>query len=103
MLQVVQSVLDVSYVPLLASAAAVVGIMLLSGCMSTAQVHKCLKWDIYLTIAAALGVSNALRSSGTAALIANGLIDLGAYPAGVLLVRLLFKCSGSDVARTSWP
>jgi hypothetical protein len=41
--------------------ASVVAAMLLSGYMSFTQVHKCLKWDYHLTVAAAIGISNALR------------------------------------------
>ena len=74
----VQSILSAEKVPLLASACLVVAGMLLTGCMSTKQAHKCLKWDVYLTVACAFGISNALQESGTAGVIATGLVNAGA-------------------------
>ena len=89
-MQVTQSTLDAEKVPLLASACLVVAIMLFTGCLSTSQVHKCLKWDIYLTVACAIGISNALQESGTAGVIANGLISAGA----LCCTACLWSCAG---------
>ena len=77
-MQVVQSIISEEKVPLLASACLVVAVMLLTGCMNTKQAHKALKWDVYLTIACAFGISNALQESGTAGVIATGLVNVGA-------------------------
>lgn len=53
------------------------GLMLLTGCFSTAQFNASLLWNVYLTIAAAFGVSSAMENTGVASAIANTLIGLG--------------------------
>lgn len=58
------------------------GLMLLFGCFSTAQFNSSLLWNVYLTIAAAFGVSSAMENTGVASAIANTLIGLGTSVGG---------------------
>lgn len=53
------------------------GLMLLFGCFNTAQFDTSLLWNVYLTIAAAFGVSTCMENTGVAWMIANKLISLG--------------------------
>jgi di/tricarboxylate transporter len=49
---------------LFTSASVAVAVMLLTGCLSADAARRSIKWDVYITIAAAFGLSNALESSG---------------------------------------
>lgn len=42
------------------------GLMLLTGCLSGDDARKSILWDVYLCIAAAFGVSNAMEGTGVA-------------------------------------
>lgn len=53
------------------------GLMLLTGCFNADQFNKSLLWHVYLTIAAAFGVSTAMENTGVASVIANSFINLG--------------------------
>ena len=79
-MQIAQNaLLDKAWIELLPMAGTVAGLMLLTRCMTPAQLHKSLKWDIYLTIACAIGISKALENSGVAKMIATGIVDLGTH------------------------
>eukprot|EP01025_Chloroclados_australasicus_P010269 TRINITY_DN140_c1_g1_i2.p1 TRINITY_DN140_c1_g1~~TRINITY_DN140_c1_g1_i2.p1 ORF type:complete len:897 (-),score=140.21 TRINITY_DN140_c1_g1_i2:813-3503(-) len=52
-------------------------VMLFTKCLSGDQARNSIKWDVYITIAAAFGVSNALEDSGGAKAIANLLVSIG--------------------------
>lgn len=41
--------------------------MLITGCFNTAQFNRSLLWHVYLTIAAAFGVSTAMENTGALA------------------------------------
>lgn len=58
------------------------GLMLLFGCFNTAQFDTSLLWNVYLTIAAAFGVSTCMENTGVASMIANRLISLGTSMGG---------------------
>lgn len=53
------------------------GLMLLTGCFNADQFNKSLLWHVYLTIAAAFGVSTCMENTGVASVIANAFIGLG--------------------------
>lgn len=86
-LQVAESLAGVSYVPLVFKACAVAGVMLVTGCLSVRHAHAALKWDVFLVIGAALGLSKALEVNGVAKLIANGLVNLGAKLGGDIFIQ----------------
>ncbi|KAL4441024.1 hypothetical protein ABPG77_010455 [Micractinium sp. CCAP 211/92] len=57
-------------------------IMLLTGCLSVEQARRAIRWEIVLVIAASLGVSAGMETSGASAAIANGLVDIGRRAGG---------------------
>jgi len=46
------------------------------GIISAEEIRKSIAWDLYVTIASAFGIGNAMSSSGLAAAIANGIVKL---------------------------
>lgn len=52
-------------------------VMVLTGCLSGKQATASIMWDVYLTIAAAFGVSNAMEGTGVAAEFAQVFIRIG--------------------------
>mmetsp|Transcript_84289 Transcript_84289/g.233613 ORF Transcript_84289/g.233613 Transcript_84289/m.233613 type:complete len:1193 (+) Transcript_84289:75-3653(+) len=52
-------------------------VMMLSGCLSQQEARDAVKWDVYVTIAAAFGISKALSNSGLAAASAKFLVQAG--------------------------
>lgn len=62
------------------------GVMVLSGCITGDEARQSIDWSVLLVIGAAFGIGKALAASGTAGVIANGLIQLaGGDPWLVLL------------------
>ncbi|PRW20813.1 Receptor of activated kinase C component of 40S small ribosomal subunit isoform A [Chlorella sorokiniana] len=57
-------------------------IMLITGCLSVEQARRAIRWEIILVIAASLGVSTGMESSGASAAIANGLVSIGRKAGG---------------------
>lgn len=64
--------------PLLVAALFAAGVMMASGCLSQEEARQAVKWDVYVTIACAFGISTALSNSGLAELCATFLVDVGA-------------------------
>ncbi|MDN5870162.1 MAG: SLC13 family permease [Nitrococcus sp.] len=57
------------------------GVMVVTGCVTGAEARRSVDWPVLLVIGAAFGIGKALETSGTAAVVANGLIDFaGAEP-----------------------
>jgi di/tricarboxylate transporter len=52
-------------------------LMVVFGILSEAEARNAVNWDIYITIAAAFGIGQALINSGVADAIANFLVDVG--------------------------
>ncbi|MBL8842251.1 MAG: SLC13 family permease [Planctomycetes bacterium] len=50
--------------------------MLLTGCCNTQAARRSLDWEVLITIAAALGIGETMRTTGLAATIANGAVGL---------------------------
>lgn len=62
------------------------GVMVVTGCITANEAQRSIDWSVLVVIGAALGIGKALEASGTAAVVANGLIDLaGGHPWAVLL------------------
>ncbi|EAR20225.1 SLC13 family permease [Nitrococcus mobilis] len=62
------------------------GCMVVTGCVTGAEVKRSIDWSVLLVIGAALGVGQALNNSGAAETLAGGLIQLaGGHPWLVLL------------------
>ena len=53
-----------------------------TGCLSVEQARRAIRWEIILVIAASLGVSAGMETSGASAAIANGLVDIGRKAGG---------------------
>jgi len=51
-------------------------LMLVFRCLSFRQAQRSILWDVYLTVAAAFGVSNAVEATGLARAIANLFVDI---------------------------
>jgi di/tricarboxylate transporter len=51
--------------------------MLLAGCMNGDHARRSIQWDVYLAIAAAFGVSNAMQETGVAKEFAQLFISIG--------------------------
>ena len=75
--QIVGGLKSREYIHLWPAAVLTSALMLLTGCMNADQARKAIYWDVYLTIAAAFGVSAALEGTGVAASFANGIISIG--------------------------
>lgn len=75
------------------------GLMILSGCVAPSSVKKSVDWTVLLVIAAALGIGNALETTGTASFLAHELMQfvqssphlalLGTYLATWILTELI--------------
>ncbi|GLC48755.1 putative sodium/sulfate cotransporter 3 [Pleodorina starrii] len=75
--QIVAGLKDSEYIHLWPAAVLTAALMLATGCMNADQARKSIMWDVYLTIAAAFGVSAALETTGVAAKVANAIISIG--------------------------
>ncbi|PNH03965.1 putative sodium/sulfate cotransporter 3 [Tetrabaena socialis] len=75
--QIIGGLKNKEYVHLWPAAVITAALMLLTGCMNCDQARRAIMWDVYLTIAAAFGVSAALDNTGVAAKVANGIIRIG--------------------------
>lgn len=49
--------------------------MLLTGCCSASEARRSIDWEVLITIAAALGIGETMRSTGLAARIASGAVE----------------------------
>ena len=73
--------LSMVHAGLLAAAA-----MLVTGCCNASAARRSVDWEVLITIAAALGIGETMRSTGLAAEIANGAVGaIGEHPAAVLV------------------
>lgn len=54
------------------------GVMALTGCVTGPEARQSIDWSVLLVIGAAFGLGKALDTSGTAAVVANGLVALAA-------------------------
>ncbi|EFJ39566.1 hypothetical protein VOLCADRAFT_70819, partial [Volvox carteri f. nagariensis] len=75
--QIVGGLMDRELIHLWPVAVLTAALMLITGCMNADQARKSIMWDVYLTIAAAFGVSAALESTGVAGKVANAIIGIG--------------------------
>ncbi|GLC36709.1 sequence orphan Slt1 [Pleodorina starrii] len=75
--QIVGGLKSKEYIHLWPAAVLTAALMLATGCMNADQARKSIMWDVYLTIAAAFGVSAALEGTGVAAKFANAIIRIG--------------------------
>jgi uncharacterized protein with PhoU and TrkA domain len=82
-------------------------IMAAIGIISAEEIRKSIMWDLYVTIASAFGIGNAMSSSGLAAAIANGIVKLsevvnigraGAYGAVYLATFLISQVLTNNAA-----
>lgn len=61
------------------------GAMLVTGCCNASAARRSIDWEVLITIAAALGIGETMRSTGLAAQIANGAVSaIGEHPIAVL-------------------
>ncbi|MBM3988592.1 MAG: SLC13 family permease [Planctomycetes bacterium] len=61
------------------------GAMLVTGCCNASAARRSIDWEVLITIAAALGIGETMRSTGLAAEIANGVVGaIGEHPFAVL-------------------
>jgi len=65
------------WMSLLVSALCASILMVAFGILSEQEVRDAVKWDVYLIIAAAFGIGEALVKSGVANGIANFIVDIG--------------------------
>ncbi|GIL57892.1 hypothetical protein Vafri_13129 [Volvox africanus] len=75
--QIIGGLKNREYIHLWPAAVLTAALMLITGCMNADQARKSIMWDVYLTIAAAFGVSAALENTGVAAKVANAIISIG--------------------------
>lgn len=83
------------WLSMLEAAMLAAGFMIMTGCISGAQARRSLDWQVLLTIAASLGIGQALLKTGAADYIARLLIDVaGGHPwstlAAVYMLTALF-------------
>ena len=61
------------------------GAMLVTGCCNASAARRSIDWEVLITIAAALGIGETMRTTGLAAEIANGAVGaIGEHPFAVL-------------------
>lgn len=65
-MQIVGGIKNREYINLWPCAILTTALMLLTGCLSADNARKSILWDVYLTIAAAFGVSRAMELTGVA-------------------------------------
>ncbi|KAG2495059.1 hypothetical protein HYH03_006670 [Edaphochlamys debaryana] len=75
--QIVGGLKDREYINLWPASVLTAALMLITGCMNGDQARAAIMWDVYLTIAAAFGVSAALEKTGVAQKVANAIISIG--------------------------
>ncbi|KAG2495414.1 hypothetical protein HYH03_006361 [Edaphochlamys debaryana] len=75
--QIVGGLKDKEYIHLWPASVLTAGLMLVTGCMNGDQARNAIMWDVYLTIAAAFGVSASLEQTGVAKEFANAIISIG--------------------------
>ncbi|MGL4611012.1 MAG: SLC13 family permease [Trueperaceae bacterium] len=62
--------------PMFQAALLAAGAMLLTRCVSSNQARKAIDWSVLIAIAASFGLGKALETTGAAAIIANGFVQL---------------------------
>lgn len=75
--QVIAGIEETEYIHLWPCSILTAALMMMTGCMNGNQARKSIQWDVYLTIAAAFGVSAAMENTGVAKWFANLFIDIG--------------------------
>ncbi|KXZ47562.1 hypothetical protein GPECTOR_34g721 [Gonium pectorale] len=75
--QIVGGLKNKEYLHLWPASVLTAALMLVTGCMNGDQARKSIYWDVYLTIAAAFGVSAALEKTKVASTFANAIISIG--------------------------
>lgn len=63
--------------PLSAAALWAAALMIATKCITVQEARRAIKWDVYIAISAAFGVSTALSNSGAATAIAKALVHVG--------------------------
>jgi di/tricarboxylate transporter len=80
------AVVTIGWLDLLTAAMLAAGLMVLSGCCSVDQARQNVDWPLLVTIAASLGIGQAIESSGLADVTSTRIIGLaGGHPWFVLL------------------
>jgi di/tricarboxylate transporter len=63
------------WLPMVHAGLIAAGAMLLTGCCNTTDARRSIDWEVLVTIAAALGIGETMRSTGLAANIASGAVE----------------------------
>lgn len=63
------------WLPMVHAGLIAAGAMLLTGCCNTTDARRSIDWEVLVTIAAALGIGETMRSTGLAASIASGAVE----------------------------
>lgn len=63
------------WLPMVHAGLIAAGGMLLTGCCNTTDARRSIDWEVLVTIAAALGIGETMRSTGLAASIASGAVE----------------------------
>jgi di/tricarboxylate transporter len=61
------------------------GLMIVTGCLRTAEARRSIDWSVLITMAAGIGLGNAMEDSGAAQFVAGSLTQLGGGNATLVL------------------
>lgn len=83
--------LSVGVLPMAATALAGAVAMVLTGCLSVGKVYTSIHWRVLVLIAGTLALGEAMQSTGTAAWLAKGMVDIFDFggPRTILVVALV--------------
>lgn len=88
-------------VPVVYAAFGVAGLMIVTGCISTAGARESIDWQTLITIGASFGLGHALERSGAASVFASTLVDSAGDSSGYVLLGLVYAITGLFAAVVS--
>ena len=88
-------------IPVVYSAFAVAGLMVLAGCISPASARESIDWQTLITIGASFGLGHALDRSGAAAVFASTIVDVIGDSSHHVLLGVVYLVTGLFAAIVS--
>ncbi len=71
--------------PMLNASLLAAGLLIVTGCMRTSEARRAIDWSVLITMAAGIGIGNAMEESGAAVMVANMLAMIGGANATLVL------------------
>ncbi|MCA9025140.1 MAG: SLC13 family permease [Planctomycetaceae bacterium] len=74
--------------PMLNASLLAAGILIVTRCVRSSEARRAIDWSVLITMAAGIGIGNAMEESGAAVLVANTLTNIGGANATLVLAMI---------------